>query len=65
MRLIHDGEVATVPAEMGETERSRYAFQAVRDDDRVWKVWSLAMCAAAGTLGENLQLHGAPPDDVV
>ena len=65
MRLIHEGEVATVPAEMGETERSRYAFQAVRDDDRVWRVWSLAMCAAAGSLGDSLQLHGPPPEDMV
>jgi hypothetical protein len=65
VRLIHDGQVATVPAEMGETEQSRRAFQGVRDDDRVRKVWSLAACAAAGTLGEGLVLHGAPPDDMV
>ncbi|KAJ1618706.1 hypothetical protein T492DRAFT_1090737 [Pavlovales sp. CCMP2436] len=65
VRLIQDGQVATVAAEMGETEQSRRAFQGVRDDARVWKIWMLAAGAAAGTLGDGLALHGAPPDDMV
>ena len=65
VRLIHAGELATVPAEMGEVERTRRAFQGVLDDERVLRVWSLAACAAAGTLGDGLVLHGPPPDEAL
>jgi hypothetical protein len=64
VRLIHEGELATVPSEMGETELSRKAFQGVRSDEKVFKVWSLASCAAAGSLDERLALHGSPPVDL-
>lgn len=64
VRLIHEGEVATVPGEMGPTELSRKAFQGVRSDENAMRIWSLAASAAAGTLGDGIALHGPPPTDM-
>lgn len=63
VRLLVDGEVATVAGAMGETELKRRAFQGVRDDDALQRVWALAEAVAAGEAAA--ETHGPPPADMM